>query len=293
MAIEILTNEEGKEPQEKDYSWFNEQFEKSYIDLSKKPKQPEGVISIGKQTSIIGDEYPNYIMSKGEISVIKAASKKYKSTFKSHLAAVYFTGQSDEFSEIRGHRKDNESIIDIDTEQGAYYAWNTFYRTKKLCNYASLDGYFPFKIKQMPTQKRVEFLEMLLESRKVQKPALVFIDGIADLLTDTNDLSSSTEVFDNLLRLTDEYDIHICCIIHNNPGSSKARGHTGTKATDKSQTVIDIQETEDKSGIFHVTHQFSRGARFNDFYFMHDNKGKILYQVDSPDDIEPTENVPY
>jgi len=294
MAIDPLTNEEGKEPQEKDYTWFNEQFEKSYIDLNKKPKRPDGVISIGKQTGFDGNEYPNYIFTKGELSVISAPSKSFKSTLKSHLASVYFTGQSEEFSEIKGHRKGNETVVDIDTEMGEWNAWNTFYRTKRLCKDADLsEMYYPFKLRHMNAEKRVEFIDILLESRKIGIPALIFIDGIADLIDDTNDLQMSNNIVSTIMRWTDEYKINVCNIIHNAYGSDKPTGHLGSAVTKKAETVINMKETEKGSNVFEAHHQYSRGAKFEDFHFMHDNKQKKLYQVDSPDNNQPTENVPY
>ena len=285
--IELLKNDEGKLPQEKDYDWFNRQFKKSYINLNQKPKRPEGVISIGKETGFDGNEYANHIFTKGELSVISAPSKTFKSTFKSHLASVYFTGQSNEFQEMRGHRKDNETIVDIDTEMGEYNAWNTFYRTKRLCNDADLsECYYPFKLRHMNAEKRVEFIDMLLESRKIHKPAIIFIDGIADLIDDSNDLVMSNHIISTIMRWTDEYKIHVNTIIHNAYGTNKPTGHLGSASTKKAETVINIKETSEKSNIFEVKHQYSRGAKFDDFCFEHDNKQKVLKQVDEPDNVK-------
>ena len=284
--IELLTNDEGKLPQEKDYDWFKQQFKKSYIDLSQKPKRPEGIISIGKETGFDGHEHPNHIFTKGGFSVISAPSKTFKSTFKSHLASVYYTGQSNEFQDMRGHRVNNETIVDVDTEQEEFYAWSTFYRTKRLCENADLsDFYFPFKLRHLSSEQRVEFIDMALESRKLKAPALMFIDGIADLMDDSNDLPKSNAIVEKIMKWTDFYNIHICCIIHNAFGTSKPTGHLGSTVTKKAQTVINIKETSEKSNIFEVKHQYSRGAKFDDFYFEHDNKQKVLKQVDEPDNV--------
>ena len=292
MAIELLTDKDGKLPAEKDYQWFSEQFEKSYIDLKQKPKRPDGIISIGKETGFDGNEYPKHIFTKGGFSVISAPSKTFKSTFKSQLASVYYTGQSDEFSEMRGHRKNNETVVDIDTEQEEYYAWNTFHRTKRLCGNADLSNfYFPFKLRHLSSEERIEFIDMALESKKLKVPALMFIDGIADLMDDSNDLPKSNAIVEKVMKWTDYYNIHICCIIHNTYGTKKAVGHLGSAVTKKAQTVINISKYEENSDIYKVSHEYSRGAKFDDFYFMHDWKRKVLYQVNEPDAPEETDGL--
>jgi hypothetical protein len=274
------TREVGKNEQDKK-QWFDQEFEKSFIDLKKPPRKPDGVISIGYDTWN-GKLKPNYIFTKGELSCISAPSKSFKSTFKSHLASAYFTGHSDQFTDLKGHREAEETLIDIDTEQGEYYAWHTFNRTQKISGMEISDYYYPFKLRHMTPTERVDFIDILLR-HKVKNPALIFVDGIADLLEDTNDLVMSNEIVSKVMRWTDDLNVHVCVVIHNAYGTRKPTGHLGSSVVKKAETVININEVVDGNNeslnYFKVTHQYSRGARFEDFYFQFDNDDKILKQV--------------
>ena len=179
-------------------------------------------------------------------------------------------------------------MVDIDTEQGEFYAWHTFNRTKTLTDYQVENFYHPFKLRHMTPTQRVDFIDYLLRNR-IDKPALVFVDGIADLLEDSNDLVMSNEVVSKVMRWTDELNVHVCNIIHNAYGTRKPTGHLGSAVVKKAETVINISEVVDQNqigqGYFRVTHQYSRGAKFEDFYFTFDDKTKFLKQVTNKETI--------
>jgi len=263
--------------------WFEKQYQHAYIDLNQKPKKPEGLIAIGTKNHL-GKTENNWIMTKGELSVISAPSKSFKSTLKSHLAAVFFKGFDDQFPDFKGNRKQNDSVIDVDTEQGSYYSWWTFHRTKRLCHGLDISNhYFPFKLRHLLAEERVDFIDMAIKSNRVKKPALVFIDGIADLVWDTNDLLKSNEVVNKIMQWTDLLNIHVCVIIHNAYGSKKPTGHTGSSATKKCESLLSLaklDEENDNENIYKVSQPYSRGAGFKDFYFKYNPTKGCLYEVD-------------
>ena len=43
------------------------------------------------------------------------------------------------------------------------------------------------------------------------------------------------------LKWTEDYNIHIVVVLHENPGSDKARGHIGTELMNKAETVIALE----------------------------------------------------
>ena len=61
------------------------------------------------------------------------------------------------------------------------------------------------------------------------------------MITSINDEGESTTMSSSLLRWTEEYNIHIIVVLHENPGSDKARGHIGTELTNKAETVIALE----------------------------------------------------
>lgn len=269
---EIKEGKEGLETKE----WFQEAYEKSIVDLSKKPLKPKPVITIGERKS--GTQtFRNEVMTKGEISLISAPSKSFKTYLKSHFASAYLKNHYDEqLSDIRGHREENECLVDIDTEQGEFWGWNTFNRTKILSGIDVKDIYFPFRLRNLDCENRLKFIEKLLYSGNLKKkPSLVFIDGIADLLEDENDLKESKRVINKLMKWSDELNIHISGIIHNAFGSLKPTGHLGSVSVKKMESVFnlipetqkDMQGNEETTGIVVAKHSYSRGSSFSNFKF--------------------------
>src|SRR6056297_2456505 len=161
----------GDQPS-KDQSWFENQYKKAYVDLTQKPKKPEGIIAFGTKQYLDKVE-PNYIFTKGELSVISAPSKSYKSTFKSHLASAFFNSQDESFDFITGKRNKNESLLDVDTEQGKFYSWHTFNRVKRMCKGIDISRhYLPFKLRHLSATDRVTFIDFLIKSKKIPKPSI-------------------------------------------------------------------------------------------------------------------------
>ena len=250
---------------------FDKLFERSLVDLSEEIPRPDTLISIGTH-EYNGKTYPNDVMTAGEFSVITAPSKTRKTFYKSALCASYIGGKTNEyFPNIKSHRTEEFSIIDADTEQSEYYAQRSFRRVFDMVG-GVYDNYFPLRMRFMSSNERLLFLDRLLYSDKIPKPKLLFIDGIADLIEDTNDLVMSNEVVQYVMKWTDELQIHICTIIHTAHGAPKATGHLGSAVTKKAETVFNLSRDGDgMNAPTKVVHSYSRGYPFDDFYFNVDN----------------------
>lgn len=258
--------------------WFSREYNRCFINTKMAVEKPETIISIGKH-QFKGNWYDIAVMTAGEFSVISAPSKSKKSFFKSQLCASYIGGNANYFfSEIKGHRKENSIIIDCDTEQSTFYAHRTFKRVERITG-VLYDNYLPFKLRHLSPDERVEFIDRVIERHK-REVKLVFIDGIADLIEDTNDLVMSNRISGKLLKWTDEYNIHVCVIIHNAYGSNKPTGHLGSSVVKKAETVFQLKPDENNTEIVKVTHQYSRGVSFDDFYFRVNNDDALIYQCD-------------
>lgn len=283
MAIDKIDIKEEGEKQLYDKDWFNREFENSFVDLNKKVERPETLISIGSH-SYGGNVYPTTIMSAGEFSVITAPSKSKKSFIKSFFSAVYAGGNTEKFfPEIKGHRKEDVYIVDCDTEQSKYYSHFTFQRTQKISGHP-YKYYLPFKLRHLTPEQRVAFIDHLLKHPKYKgKVKLVFIDGIADLIDDTNDLVMSNYIAGKLLQWTDVLNIHVNVIIHNVYGSKKPTGHLGSAVVKKAETVIQLEqadENDDLREIIKVTNPYSRGRSFDPFFFKINKSDSLPYECD-------------
>jgi hypothetical protein len=117
------------------------------------------------------------------------------------------------------------------------------------------------------------------------KPELMILDGIADLLPDTNNLEDSNRLILALTSRAKKYNINLLCTIHGNPGAGiksagnneKARGHIGSELQRKAEAVLMIKK--DTQGVRTITTNFSNGKNRSDcdninceFYWSDDAK---------------------
>ena len=100
------------------------------------------------------------------------------------------------------------------------------------------------------------------------QPDFIVIDGIRDLVTDINNPDQATMVSTMLLKITDELNNHIHCVIHQNPGmEKKMRGHLGTELMNKSETILEILKDVDNKQYSIIRPAEMRGQEFAEFCF--------------------------
>lgn len=244
-----------------------DKLEKScFVDLSEEMPHPEILLSIGEH-EYKGNYYPTPIMTAGEFSAIIATSKSKKTFLKSAFLASYIGGKTNElFPNIKSHRDKEYTILDFDTEQGKYYTQRTFRRVIEMVG-GNYDDYIGYATRHLSSNERLLLIDHCLKNQsKYKNPIkLVSIDGIADLVENTNDILMSKEASDYIMKWTYEYNIHVTTIIHKSAITNKPLGHLGTYVLKKAETVIDLEIQEDKS--IKVSNPYSRGYRFDDFVF--------------------------
>lgn len=256
---------------------FEALIRKTFVDLKVKIDRPETLISIGEH-QYKDKFYPTAVMTSGEFSCIVAPSKTKKSFLKSALCACYIGGKANQFfSNIKGHRDKDYDILDIDTEQSSYYSQKTFQRVAEMTG-DDYENHKPYKLRALSVQERLVLIEHLIYSNDNLK--LVFIDGIADLMMDVNDMEKANEIANYLLKWTEERNIHICVIIHSAFGTKKATGNLGSALIKKAESVIMLDPTDGTKKVVKAIHQYSRGYSFNDFHFSIKDKDALPYQVD-------------
>ena len=65
---------------------------------------------------------------------------------------------------------------------------------------------------------------------------MLIIDGVADLCADVNNIEKSNELVSALMRISQQQNVHIICVIHQNFGSAKlGTGHLGSALREKSR----------------------------------------------------------
>jgi len=238
-----------------------------FVDLSEEIQPPEIILSIGEHL-YKNKYYPTAIMTSGEFSAIIAVSKAKKSFIKSAFIGCYIGGKSNLlFNNIKSHRDKDYTILDFDTEQGQYYAQRTFRRVQDITQ-SQYDNYKCYATRHLTSPQRLQLIDYCLKNQNelYKSPVkLLSIDGIADLVENTNDIIMSKEASDYLMRWTYAYNIHITTVIHKSGSTGKPLGHLGTYVLKKAESVIELEVNDDKT--INVSNPYSRGVSFEPFNF--------------------------
>ena len=173
-------------------------------------------------------------------SIGKAKSKK---TFNvSAMTAAALSGEKVLAYEVN-LPEGKDKILYIDTEQSKTHCKKTLARILALANLPDgedNDRLEFLSLRKYTPKERIEIIECVLAT--TEGIGLVIIDGVRDLLFDINAPLEATQVTSILMRWTDEYQIHIQTILHQNKGDENARGHIGTEINNKAETVIQVEK---------------------------------------------------
>ncbi len=257
-----LTDEEQTE-----YVIMQSYIEDCKIDTTKTIEYPPVAISMGEKLikSYKGDSLlPIPICTYSNISVIQAPPKTKKSFFISLLASAYlnknnFTGN------IKGHRNDND-ILHVDTEQGRWHAQKMFKRTLDMSGLKNADNYHTFALRILSYKERIKFIDFCLQ-HQYEKISFVFIDGIADLVSDVNNLEECNACVQKLMEWSAKYNCHIMTVIHSNFGSDKPTGHLGSLLEKKVESQIQLEANTVNEEMVTVKCKRSRNFPFDTFSF--------------------------
>ena len=238
------------------------------VDNSVKMDYPPVALSLGKKRIKTNDgdlDLPIPIGTYGNFSFVQAPPKTKKTFFISLLSSVYLSGSNNFGGDIKGHRTD-QCLLHIDTEQGKWHAQRVF---KRAIDMSEMDGsqcYYTFALREIGYKKRIEFIEYLLKSDN-QNIGVLIIDGIADLVSDVNNLEESNGCIQKLMEWSSIYNLHIITVIHSNFGSDKPTGHLGSFLEKKAETQIQLEANTVNKEWVTVKCKRSRGYAFETFSF--------------------------
>lgn len=238
----------------------------------------------------IAGEYGNQIFATlGNFSTILAAPKVGKTTTTALIVSALLSNkQKSNF--IPSLPDDKKIIVWIDTEQASPECVNT---TQLISREVSGNNQqHPENLKFLSLRKygkaiRLEVIEYALKHFK--NIGFLVIDGIRDLVQSINDEREATLIADNLLRWSQEYNIHILAILHQNKGDTNGRGHIGTELTNKAETIVSLERGENNGTRTTIIEpKYTRHKEFEAFAFSLEN-GNIVeseinkgYQPENP-----------
>ena len=261
--------------------------EECAIDINKKIEHPPVAISFKTKEVSTKDgvkSFPNAIGTYGNFSFVQAPPKSMKTFFVSLLGSA-FCNPKGKYTKGMSSFRDNKHFVHFDTEQGEWHAQRVFKRIQWMNKGLKLDFYHTFALRKISYRSRIDFIEYYLECMREEgkEIGLVVIDGVADLVSDANNLEESSAIVQKIMAWTTIYNCHIVTVIHSNNGSDKPTGHLGSFLEKKAETQIQLSRDENKLGAITVSCKRSRNTPFEQFDFKLDEEG--LPKVINTDDL--------
>ena len=164
--------------------------------------------------------------------------------------------------------EDKRKILYIDTEQGKNHCQKVLDRILRLADLpedCDADNLMMLALRKYSPEVRLAITEQAIGM--IPDLGLVIIDGIRDFVYDINSPGESTDVISRLMRWTDDRQIHIHTILHQNKNDEHARGHIGTELNNKAETIMQIEPDKDDKSISVVEALHIRDRDFESFAF--------------------------
>lgn len=180
--------------------------------------------------------------------------------------------------------KDKSTILYFDTEQGRYHVQLALKRICKLVGVREPTNLKVYGLRALNPYERAELIEYAIYN--TANLGIVFIDGIKDLITSINDEEQATMIVSKLMKWSEEQNILITTVLHQNKGDNNARGHIGTELNNKAETVLSISKSNDNEMVSIVSPEMCRNIEPESFAFEIDENG-IPYISDYEFDTKP------
>ena len=160
---------------------------------------------------------------------------------------------------------DQNEVLYFDTEQGKYHVQLAVKRICKQIDIEEPENLHVYHLRSQTPAERLRLIEFAIYNN--DKIGLVVIDGIKDLITSINDEGEATMVASKLLKWSEERNIHIIVVLHQNKSDTNARGHIGTELNNKAETVLSVTVSEGNNEISIVEPQMCRNVAPEVFAF--------------------------
>lgn len=200
----------------------------------------------------------------GNFSVLIGKAKSRKSFL---IVILVFIALSNKiWGKIRGCLPENKkAVLYIDTEQSRYHVQKAVKRICKLLGQQVPINLTVYGFRSLEPSERLKAIEHLIYN--TPNLGLLVIDGIKDLINSINDESEATMIASRLLKWSEELNIHIITVLHQNKSDTNARGHIGTELINKAETVLSVTKDDNDREISIVEPQQCRNIEPLPFAF--------------------------
>jgi hypothetical protein len=250
------------------------------------------------ERSLLDIEFSRPLISRGNlgiiyphtITVIQAKKGSHKSRLAETLAILFL--HHDKSVELLGFSRTLTKpamVLYVDTERNQKdqlpFAMQKI-RTKAGYPKNQNPEQFDFvSLIDIPRAERFETLKSYIEFVQIKFNAfqlIIILDVITDCILSFNDPKESLKLIDLTNELSNQKEVTFICVIHENPGGEKARGHLGTEIINKSSQVMQIGFDGDNRDLIVLKFLHSRNTKAIDpVYLKFDEKTKGLIEADA------------
>ena len=253
-------------------------WQASRLSLSGKYEKAPEILSV--KGSVIGT------LGNFSASIGKAKSKK---TFNvsAIVAAALKNGTVLRYAAELPEAK--RKVLYVDTEQSPHHCLNVMERIMRMAGLPDdrdNENLEFLALRKYTPEQRIRIVEQAIYH--TPNLGLMVIDGIRDMVYDINSPSESTRIISKLMQWTDDRQIHIHTILHQNKGDENARGHIGTELNNKAETVLLVEKDKNNGDISNVSAMHIRAMDFEPFAFrINDNALPELMEGYKPEAKKP------
>ena len=163
------------------------------------------------------------------------------------------------------------NVLYFDTEQGKYHVQKALKRICTITGVPEPTNLNTYGLRALNPIERAELIEFAIYN--TPNLGIVFIDGIKDLITSINDEEQATMIVSKLMKWSEEKNILIVTVLHQNKGDNNARGHIGTELNNKAETVLSVSKSSDNEMVSIVQAEMCRNIEPESFAFEIDQNG--------------------
>ena len=209
---------------------------------------------------------------RGELVAVTGKAKSGKTLFNTLLMACCANSQALQVRRNPPEAADTDAppepapirVLWFDTEQSEQSTQDIL--KNRLLRMIEGDNYFDiFNVRSLHYEER---MRLFLTAVRKYRPQLVVLDGVRDLLADINDGIRAQEVVEELMKLAQETDCCMVCVLHQNKGAEdrNPRGWIGTELMNKAFEVYACEKLKPEN-IFMVEQTHTRKYDLGELMF--------------------------
>lgn len=244
----------------------------SYVHDGDQWQEPAAVVSLYKETTKLatGESKRTFIraLSAGDLSEVVGYAKSRKTAFCKMIARAVLMGGDD----IVRTETPAAKVLYIDTEQSDLHAQRSYNDITKGLTDEQRGRLQYVKLRRYSQNER---LYIIYKAISELRPTLAVIDGVADMIPDTNSNTDAPVVVNMLMALASETQAHIFSVLHTSAANtSKGRGHVGSEFERKAETVF-LVEKEKGTNASTIKPQYTRNGDFKTLRIEHTDDGTL------------------